>query len=298
MDSIWAEFLWVATILAAAAAFYEIGRRLRLVERLGRLRQTLQGEKKRIQELEANHGHEAAARRQTEDNLREYLQLLDTLINTIPNPIYFKDAEGVFRGCNQAFARKILGMTRDQIIGRRYEDMPDQIPPDLAAFLQNEENKMAGAAGVHSYETEIPCADGESREFLFNIAPVMDGGGKSAGSVGVMLDLTEKNRAARDRIEKEKFQGVLEIAGGVCHELNQPLQALSGYTELLQMEAGSNSKLTGLTDQILAQVERLAGITAKLQNLTRYQTLNYGNRARIIDIHRSAETEASLRKPE
>jgi hypothetical protein len=86
--------------------------------------------------------------------------------------------------------------------------------------------------GVQSFEAEVPCGSSNRREFLFSIAPVNNDDGRSIGSVGVMLDLTEKNRAARDRFQKEKLQGVLETAGAVCHEMNQPLQAILGHTEL------------------------------------------------------------------
>lgn len=110
-----------------------------------------------------------------------------------------------------------------------------------------------------------------------------------------MVDLTETNRAADDRIQKEKFQGVLETAGAVCHELNQPLQALSGYAELIQMEGGPDRQVFSLAQQILDQVERLADITGKLQNLTRYETITYRNQSRIIDIHRSSEPDACKR---
>ena len=54
--------------------------------------------------------------------------------------------------------------------------------------------------------------------------------------MAVLSDLTEKNRAARDRLQKEKLEGVLEIAGAVCHEFNQPMQVISGYCELLMKE--------------------------------------------------------------
>ena len=103
-----------------------------------------------------------------------------------------------------------------------------------------------------------------------------------------MLDLTEKNRAARDRIQKEKLQGVLETAGAVCHELNQPLQAIMGYTDIslaaIPVDNPAYSHLTRISEQ----VDRMAEITRKLQGITRYETMDYDGKTKIIDIHKAS----------
>jgi signal transduction histidine kinase len=145
------------------------------------------------------------------------------------------------------------------------------------------------AAHRKAFEAEIPCADGRRRDFLFNTARVSGEGLETAGSVGAMQDLTEKNRAARERAQKEKFQGVLETAGAVCHELNQPLQVISGYAELMLVDLSEGDKHYGLAEQILEQVERIADITGKLQKITRYKTLDYDRHTKIIDIHQSSD---------
>jgi hypothetical protein len=61
------------------------------------------------------------------------------------------------------------------------------------------------------------------------------------------------------------------------------------------MDSEANRQVLSLAQQILDQVERLADITGKLQNLTRYETITYRNQSRIIDIHRSSEPDACKR---
>jgi PAS domain S-box-containing protein len=270
-------------LLPTAAACWLARETSRLRGRLKRLSRTAQSKHKYYQDLESHHEGETDLKQRTEEKLRSYLQLMDTLINTIPNPIFFKDVDGVFRGCNQAFARDIVGLTRDRIIGRSAADLAEQVPSELVACLQRK--------GAHSkaFEAEIPCADGRRRDFLFNTARVSGEGLETAGSVGAMQDLTEKNRAARERAQKEKFQGVLETAGAVCHELNQPLQVISGYAELMMVDLSEGDKHYGLAEQILEQVERIADITGKLQKITRYKTLDYDRHTKIIDIHQSSD---------
>ena len=248
----------------------------------------LQSAKYRLGQINAEQQNEAAKRKETEVKLRAYLNLLDTLINTIPNPIYFKDDHGIYRGCNRAFAKRILGISRADIIGRRSQDLTDQIPSELAAIYQQNERKMLLKGGVHNFEADVPCGSGIRREFLFSIAAVNNDNGHGIGSVGVMLDLTAKNRAARDRFQKEKLQGVLETAGAVCHEMNQPLQTILGYTELSLADISPDNPAYLSLTKISKQIDRMAAITNKLQGITHYETMDYDNKTKIIDIHKAS----------
>jgi PAS domain S-box-containing protein len=239
-------------------------------------------------EKEEAHTKNQAQWEQTEEKLRSFLLLMDTLMNTIPNPIYFKDAEGVYQGCNKVFAKQILGLTRDRIIGARSQDLPDQIPPDLATVYRSEELRMIEKGEFHAFEAPVLCADNQRRDFLFSLAPVPDHQEGFSGSVAVLSDLTDKNRAAQDRIRKEKLEGVLETAGAVCHEFNQPLQALSGYTELLDMQLAGR-EAHGFVEKLTIQIERMRNITDHLQGITRYETLEYSGSTKIIDLYKASE---------
>lgn len=257
------------------------------------LEQSLLDINRQTHQKEEAHTQNQAQWGQTEEKLRSYLQLMDTLMNTISNPIYFKDADGVYQGCNNVFAKQILGLTRDRIIGKRPLELPQQIPVELASAYQREERKMIEKAGFHTYETKVQCADGQRRDFLFSLAPVIDLQGELNGSVAVLSDLTDKNRAAQNHMQKKKLEGVLETAGAVCHELNQPLQSLSGYTELMAMKlAGHEAR--PYVDKLSAQVERMSNITDKLQGLTHYETTEYVGSTKIIDIHKASEKACQL----
>jgi sigma-B regulation protein RsbU (phosphoserine phosphatase) len=99
-----------------------------------------------------------------------------------------------------------------------------------------------------------------------------------------MLDLQAKLR------EKEKLQGVLEMAGAVCHELNQPLQAVNGYAELLMMNTSENDSKYHMLKKIKLGVERMGQLTQKIMRVSTYRTKEYTNqKSKIIDIENAAE---------
>lgn len=93
--------------------------------------------------------------------------------------------------------------------------------------------------------------------------------------------------------EQEKFKGVLELAGAVCHELNQPLQAVSGYSELLMVGVKEDDPIREQLGKIKGQVDRMAKITRKLMGITKYKTKGYlkGN---IIDIDEASKKRDDL----
>ena len=118
--------------------------------------------------------------------------------------------------------------------------------------------------------------------------------GLAAVSIGGLIinrQLKFRLRAEAESRDLAKLQGVLETAGAVCHEVNQPMQAATGYCELLLMDIDNDSPHYHHANAILEQVERLGDITSKLMTITRYASKDYSN-GKIIDIDK-----ASAQKP-
>ena len=89
-------------------------------------------------------------------------------------------------------------------------------------------------------------------------------------------------------MEKEKLNGVLEMAGGICHDLNQPMQVVSGYSELLLMDMGKENSAYPYIKMIKEQTDEMGSITRKLMRITKYETKDYIEGSRIIDIDNAA----------
>lgn len=86
---------------------------------------------------------------------------------------------------------------------------------------------------------------------------------------------------------KERLEAANETIGAICHEMNQPLQAIMGNVELLtkfQLEDGAISKI----EKIFSEMERIQSINNKLMNLTHYKTKPYLS-TNILDVEGSAE---------
>lgn len=88
--------------------------------------------------------------------------------------------------------------------------------------------------------------------------------------------------------EKEKLQAVFETAGAVCHELNQPLQVVSGVTELLLLDVKNTDPHYEKLMTLMEQTERMGEITNKLMKITRYETKKY-LKSKIVDIDKASK---------
>ena len=94
-------------------------------------------------------------------------------------------------------------------------------------------------------------------------------------------------------VEKEKLQGVLEMAGAVCHELNQPIQVITGYSELLLLDVSKDNPFYKKIKKINKQIAKMGTITKKLANVTKYKTKDYLN-TKIIDIDEASIENISI----
>jgi PAS domain S-box-containing protein len=134
---------------------------------------------------------------ETRDTTQEQMPLLSTLINTIPNPAYYKNTQGVFVDCNTAFSETILGVPCENIVGQSVYEHSKIIPRALSDICSKHDEKLLNNPGLQAYETTVKCADGIRRDFLISRSTFTDHSGTVAGIVSVMLDLTDKNRAEK-----------------------------------------------------------------------------------------------------
>ncbi len=127
-----------------------------------------------------------------EEDLRASYRFLETLIDTINSPVFYKDVRGAYLGCNRAFADMVIGLPREKIIGSTVFDMPEAIPRELAQKYSSKDRELFGNPGVQVYEARVMCADGQYHSFQFNKATFSGADGGIAGIVGVMLDITDR----------------------------------------------------------------------------------------------------------
>jgi PAS domain S-box-containing protein len=154
----------------------------------------------RVSELEAV----AKERSEMEKTLRDQLRFLQILIDTIPNPIFFKDKSGKYLGCNKAFAQR-MSPDKVDIIGKSAFDL---FPRELAERYEMYDSELFERPGEKSYESRLRYRDGQVHDLIITKGIFTDCEGNVSGLVGVTLDITERKRSeealqkAHDQLEE------------------------------------------------------------------------------------------------
>jgi len=112
--------------------------------------------------------------------------------------------------------------------------------------------------------------------------------GEEPEAVAVVIDVTERMRAEEERLEKERLAGVLEMAGGTAHELNQPLQVVSGMVWMMLQKTPPTDPNYKKLKIISQEVERLSKLGQKIASISSYEVKSYVGDTKIIDIDRAA----------
>ncbi len=113
------------------------------------------------------------------------------------------------------------------------------------------------------------------------------------GTVGRRLkqELAYRKQIETERIQRERLEGVLEMAGAVSHELNQPLQAILGYAEIVLMHKELADPLRLKLEKIVEKIEELGAMSQKIMKITRYETKPYPGKRHVIDIEKASTKE-------
>ncbi len=204
------------------------------------------------------------------------------IFQDMQDPVLLLDSGGKVDNYNRAWTEVF---EKTATLGTSYDDddLKQTLPWLGKAMLANHEDQNQ----ERNFETWIETPRG-GLPFQINIKPIYSADNMVSGTAITLMDISERKQEELAVCEREKLQGVLEMAGAVCHEMNQPLMAISGYSELLSMNHSGNLALDELIEKIKGQVCRLGEITHKLMGITKYETKDILE-SRIIDIDRAAE---------
>jgi len=220
--------------------------------------------------------------KEAEEALRKSNERLELLLHSLPQAILVMDAKHHRILDVNPQACILIGRPVDQIVGR-----------PCRHFLCGSENTACpitdSGKPIEHFEGVLRTAQGEEIPVLQTVLQLeVDG---NQWLVECLFDLSEVKRAEMERVERERLQAIIETVGAVCHEMNQPLMAISGYVELCLMDLEPGHPARELIQKMLEQAERMGRITRKLTHVTSYRTKDYLDK-KILDIDSASTKEA------
>lgn len=104
----------------------------------------------------------------------------------------------------------------------------------------------------------------------------------------IAQDVTERMARQKDKAQREKLQGVLEMAGGVAHRLNQPLTILNNLIDDLIGEVPVGKPGHEKVRMMQQQLSKMNEITRKIGNVKKYAAMDYVAGIKIVDIDKAS----------
>jgi PAS domain S-box-containing protein len=223
--------------------------------------------------------HDITERHYSEERLELEHKLLRTVIDNLPDYIFFKDREGRFVLNNRANQRVLGVASPDDVVGKTTADF---LPPEIAMlYAADDERIIQTGEPIINREEPLVTPEGEKRCLLTTKIPLKDSRGQVTGIVGVCRDITDRKRAEDDRHlmerkfqETQKLESLGVLAGGIAHDFNNLLTGILGNASLARMELAPESALHSYLEQIELSSQRAADLCK--------QMLAYSGKGRFI----------------
>lgn len=173
----------------------------------------------------------AAAVQSADENWARSQRFADMLLMAIPIPVFYKDAQGRFLGCNAAFTRA-TGFSRIDIRGKTTDEL---WPKEIADIHQLHDDGLLGGQAHLDYQATILTHAGQVRHVILTKDVFYNDLGEIAGIIGAWNDITEQNQA-EERLRllagvfKHSHDGII-IADAHARliDVNRACCTISGY---------------------------------------------------------------------
>jgi two-component system NtrC family sensor kinase len=216
----------------------------------------------------------------------------ESIIESINVGLLAVDLEGRVTRMNSAL-ELILGLARDQAIGKRVEELfSEDFADTLWQVLGNDRWRLREIRNIYKIHTATRA--GQTLVLNIAIAPLQDLQ-EQTGALVVVEDVTSRIRLEEQLQQREKLSSIGLLAAGVAHEVNTPLTGVSSYTQMLLGMLPEADPKHALLQKVRRQAERATNIVNNLLNFSRTgSATEFGE----VDIHRVLDDTLQLLEPQ
>lgn len=193
-------------------------------------------------------------------------QFDDILLDSLPNPVYYKDVKGRFVRCNKCFSDLVKTPKKDIFGKLAYEFFPKEAA---------DRHKVIDKRIMKTFETILDevsflTPDGEMKYFTLNKVVHLNDDGSVAGIVCVMNDITQRIREKELLIQQSKFAEMGEMITSIAHQWNEPLVEISAQIQKMQilysMDQMDKEKMSDIVNDSMVQVQYMSDTLSDFRN--------------------------------
>ena len=226
-----------------------------------------------------------------EDALFHERYLLNSLLSSVPDAIYFRDQRGKFIRANPAAAAR-LGLDNPvQAVGKSPADVPEH---EAAVALHRADDDVVRSGTPQYYKLEKRGSEGRIQWDLVTRLPLTDKANRVVGMVGVVRDVTTE-KLAEAKIQ-EAVRRRDEFLAMLSHELRNPLAAVVTATEILK-ESSHNEHEVETLEVLDRQSQQMARLLDDLLDASRVTQNKIELRKQVVDLRTVVEEAAAAARP-
>ncbi|MCX6278579.1 MAG: PAS domain-containing protein [Bacteroidetes bacterium] len=225
-------------------------------------------------------------RRQAESTIKRNLRFTEALLKSMPVPVFFKDTEGRYLGCNEMFCN-LLDVTYEEIIGKTAMDL---WPADQAEVFHQKDLQLIANPENQVYESKLTNKNGNVMDVFFAKNAFFDENGKVAGIVGAFIDITERKKmiaSLEEALVKAESGNRLKTAfmNNISHEIRTPLNGILGFSNLITLPEITDEEKSKYYSHIETNSNRLLNTITNYMDISLIASGNMEVNRNSINLH-------------
>ncbi|RJQ45027.1 MAG: PAS domain S-box protein [Nitrospiraceae bacterium] len=211
-------------------------------------------------------------RQQAEHHLKVSERKYRDLYDNAPDMYHSLNRDRVIIECNETEAR-MLGYRKEEIIGRPITDFYDE---ESKRRFEKDFMLLTEEKGLKNIERTFIRKDGTTFPVIINVFAETGENGDIIRIRAIARDITELKRAKAERelaqaeaLRVSHLASLGELAAGVAHEINNPVNGILNYAQMLANKSAHETREYDIANRIIRESERIATIVKSLLSFTR-----------------------------
>jgi PAS domain S-box-containing protein len=203
-------------------------------------------------------------RREAERRYRRERDFNRNILNNTQSMILVLDTAGLISYANQRCFE--AGYAESELLGHPLTEM---VPPARRATLAQSLERTIQGDATDPLEIPLLLGNGFQGQFSLSLSPMRDDQGGINSVVVVITDVTDAANLQAKLMQTEKMAALGQLVSGVAHEVNNPLAAIVGFTDLLLENPGVPETAKEELRVILQEAQRTRAIVQNLLSFAR-----------------------------